>query len=168
MGFIEDVTTWFWNMFVYFNVAGGAMGCWMVGGWGLLWDDDDGALMQQCYNLWGGLAVTFPVTFESSYAEASWALRYRSTVSWDWSLSFLAPQGFSCLPTRKVKWNYTNDKSYSYLILETIVHQKNMFYISLFMYHTSLSFYRHQSSKIALNWVFDSISSFTKFRAVQA
>ena len=111
---------------------------------------------------------SFPVTFESSYAEASWALRYRSTVSWDWSLSFLAPQGFSCLPTRKVKWNYTNDKSYSYLILETIVHQKNMFYISLFMYHTSLSFYRHQSSKITLNWVFDSISSFTKFRAVQA
>ena len=70
MGFIEDLTIYVWNWFVWSQVMGGALSCWMFGAWGLLFDDDDGALIQRCYNLWGGLAVTFPVTYKSIYATA--------------------------------------------------------------------------------------------------
>ena len=68
MGFIEDLTIYVWNWLVWMNVIGGAMGCWMLGGWGLFFDDDDGEMIQKCYALWGGLTVTFPVTFTSTYA----------------------------------------------------------------------------------------------------
>ena len=71
MGFIEDVTTYVWNWVVYYMAAGTDMICWGSGGWGLLFDDDDGALMQQCYDVVGNLQVTIPVMYESTYAEAS-------------------------------------------------------------------------------------------------
>mmetsp|Transcript_34385 Transcript_34385/g.52668 ORF Transcript_34385/g.52668 Transcript_34385/m.52668 type:complete len:90 (+) Transcript_34385:30-299(+) len=54
-----DITTYLWRWFVYFNAMGGLMGCWMVGGWGLLFDDDDGKMIDTCYSIWGGQAVTF-------------------------------------------------------------------------------------------------------------
>ena len=68
MGLIEDLTTYLWNWFIWGNVVGGIFGCWMVGGWGIFWDDDDGMMMQKCLDIWGGLSVTFPVEYESVYA----------------------------------------------------------------------------------------------------
>ena len=58
-GFIDDLTTYYWRWFVYFNSMGGVMGCWAIGLWGLLFDDDDGLLMNTCFKMWGGSAVMF-------------------------------------------------------------------------------------------------------------
>ena len=71
MGFIEDITSWWWNITVWSHVMAAQMGCWKAGGWGLVFNDDDGTMMKKCFDLWDGMAVTFPVTFESSYAEES-------------------------------------------------------------------------------------------------
>ena len=67
MGLIEDLTTYVWNWLVYFKVAS-SLSCWMFGGWGLFWDNDNGELMNECFSLFSGFAVTFPVTYESAYA----------------------------------------------------------------------------------------------------
>ena len=45
MGFIEDLTTYYWNWFVYGTALFATYGCWVIGGWGLLWDDDDGQMI---------------------------------------------------------------------------------------------------------------------------
>ena len=70
MGFIEDLTTYVWNWFVWMNTMGLMLFSWNAGAWGLLFDDDDGALQEQCYSTVGGLQVTFPVEYMSVYAEA--------------------------------------------------------------------------------------------------
>ena len=71
MGFLEDITTWWWNIAVWAHVMVAQMGCFYAGGWGLVFNDDDGIMMEKCFDLWDGMAFTFPVTFESSYAEES-------------------------------------------------------------------------------------------------
>ena len=68
MGFIEDLTIYVWNWLVYFKQVLATVGCFYVGGWGLFWDDDDGAMMLWCYQLYGGGKVTYPAYFLSSYA----------------------------------------------------------------------------------------------------
>ena len=71
MGWLEDVTAWLWNNLVYSSALSTIGACWGVGGWGLLFDDDDGALMQKCFDMFSGRNVTFPVSYISSYAEES-------------------------------------------------------------------------------------------------
>lgn len=68
MGFLEDLTIYVWNWLVNFKRIGAILGCFVAGGWGLFWDDDDGAMMLWCYELYGGTTVTFPAYFQSSYA----------------------------------------------------------------------------------------------------
>jgi hypothetical protein len=68
MGFIEDLTIYVWNWFVYLKQCGVILGCFMAGGLGLVFDDDDGAMMMWCYNLAGGVEVKYPAYFLSSYA----------------------------------------------------------------------------------------------------
>ena len=62
-GLIENLTTWVWNYVVYINAVIGSLGCYFIGGWGLLWDDDNGEMINTCMNLFGGSAVTFPVEY---------------------------------------------------------------------------------------------------------
>ena len=45
MGFIEDLTVYCWNWTVWIHIMLAEIGCWVAGGWGLFFDDDDG-LMQ--------------------------------------------------------------------------------------------------------------------------
>ena len=71
MGFIEDLTIYVWNWVVWMMASRAGSVCWMAGGWGLLFDDDDGALMNMCFALWTGMSVTYPVSYTSAYAEAS-------------------------------------------------------------------------------------------------
>ena len=71
MGLLEDVTLYVWNWLVFSRSAGYMIGCWSVGGYGLVFDDDDGAMMKKCYDMIGGQSVTFPVDYISSYAEES-------------------------------------------------------------------------------------------------
>ena len=64
-GLIEDLTTYLWNFFIYAQAIKAATGCYSFGGWGLLFDNDEGAMMQQCYDMFGGGAnVTFPVEYQ--------------------------------------------------------------------------------------------------------
>lgn len=71
MGFIEDLTVYVWNWFVWMTAMGATGGCWMNGWWGLFFDDDEGTILQACLDIVGGSAVEFPVSYVSSYAELS-------------------------------------------------------------------------------------------------
>ena len=68
-GLIEDLTTWVWNYVVYANAVGGSFGCWYIGGIGLVFDDDNGAMMQTCMDIFGGASVTFPVEYTLNWAD---------------------------------------------------------------------------------------------------
>jgi len=69
MGFIEDLTVYVWNWFVWMTSMSAVGGCWMNGWWGLFFDNDDGEILQACLDIVGGSAVEFPVEYVSSYAE---------------------------------------------------------------------------------------------------
>ena len=62
-GILESLTSYMWNFFVYGNAIGASYGCWMIGGWGLFWDNDDGFMIQTCMDIFGGANVVFPVTY---------------------------------------------------------------------------------------------------------
>ena len=63
MGLIENLTVWIWNWFVYYNAIGSLAGCWNIGGWGLIFDDDNGLMMDTCFKLFGGSTVELPVEY---------------------------------------------------------------------------------------------------------
>ena len=54
---------YFFNWMVYMHSIMSMGGCWMMGGWGLFWDDDDGLMIADCLNLFSGSQVTFPVEY---------------------------------------------------------------------------------------------------------
>ena len=68
-GLVEDLTVWFWNYVVYGNAVAASFGCYTIGGWGLLFDDDNGAMMQTCMDIFGGASVTFPVEYALNWVE---------------------------------------------------------------------------------------------------
>ena len=63
MGLFEDLTTYFWNWLVYYYVVGSVTSCWVLGGWDLVFGDDDGYAINRCLQSKGGLKVTFPVEY---------------------------------------------------------------------------------------------------------
>ena len=63
-GLIENLTIWLWNFLVYMEAVGGSMGCYDVGVWGLFWDDDNGAMIQMCMDIFGGSYIEFPVEYD--------------------------------------------------------------------------------------------------------
>lgn len=65
MGFYEDITSYFWNWMVYMMATGGAAGCFHMGVWGLIFLNDDGALISEC-NKWGagGPKTEHPYLYE--------------------------------------------------------------------------------------------------------
>jgi hypothetical protein len=68
MGFGDDVTNYVWNWLVFIKQSAIIGGCFAAGGWGLLFDDDDGAMMLWCYELANGAMVTYPAKWVSSYS----------------------------------------------------------------------------------------------------
>ena len=58
-----DLIAWFvntlWKYTIWSNFLGGTLGCFYLGGWGLFWDDDAGALIKECMSIYGGSAVDF-------------------------------------------------------------------------------------------------------------
>lgn len=69
MGFWEDLTMYLWNWVVYSKQLQAVVGPFLAGGWGLFWDDDDGAMMLWCYELFGNAGmVTYPAYYLSEYA----------------------------------------------------------------------------------------------------
>ena len=63
-GLVEDLTIWVWNYFIYSMAIQASMGCYVMGGWGLFFDNDNGLMMQQCFDLYGGASVTFPTEYQ--------------------------------------------------------------------------------------------------------
>ena len=57
------LAAYFFNWVVYAHAIGSMGACWMVGGWGILFDDDDGQMINDCLNLFSGSQVTFPVEY---------------------------------------------------------------------------------------------------------
>ena len=62
-GLIENLTVWMWNYFVYGQAIAASFGCWYIGVWGLFFDNDNGKMIQDCMDLYGGASVTFPVEY---------------------------------------------------------------------------------------------------------
>ena len=61
---LEDLTTYYWNWFIYGSAVGDMAFCWYFGGWGLFWDGDEGLLTQTCLDTFNkGSQVTFPVAY---------------------------------------------------------------------------------------------------------
>tara|TARA_B110001450_G_scaffold148904_1_gene139168 strand:+ start:74 stop:292 length:219 start_codon:yes stop_codon:yes gene_type:complete len=69
MGFLADLTSYWWNWGVWHRTFASLWYCWAIGVLGLVFDDDDGYMTNQCYKLMGGLAVTFPVEYKSVYED---------------------------------------------------------------------------------------------------
>jgi len=70
MGLIDDFMVYLWNWLVYIKQTAQVVGCFYMGGFGLFWDDDDGAMMLWCYEMWGGALVEYPAFYDSAYASA--------------------------------------------------------------------------------------------------
>ena len=64
MAIIQDLTSYIWNWFIYGSAIGSIYGCWAMGSWGLFFDDDDGKMMNTCFELYQGSYVEFPVEYE--------------------------------------------------------------------------------------------------------
>ena len=59
MGFLEDVMGYFYAWFVWNVSFGGIAGCWLNGGWSLIFADDDGVFIDECNKLYNGFAVDY-------------------------------------------------------------------------------------------------------------
>ena len=67
MGFPADFTVYMWNWVLYGHSFGGIGACWMVGFWGLLFDDDFGYMTNSCSKMMGPLKKEFPIQYESPF-----------------------------------------------------------------------------------------------------
>ena len=54
MGILESWATYWWNWVTFLDGYQTLMICWLVGGWGLFFSDDDGVLANRCYRMAGG------------------------------------------------------------------------------------------------------------------
>ncbi len=71
MGILESWATYWWNWVTFLDGYQTLMICWLVGGWGLFFSDDNGVLANRCYRMAGGTAIAFPVEYKSIYGEYS-------------------------------------------------------------------------------------------------
>ena len=67
MGFFEDFTVWCWNWIMFGRGGQAVTGCWALGGWGLLFDDDFGYMTNTCARIAGPSKMTFPYQYESPF-----------------------------------------------------------------------------------------------------
>ena len=65
--FWSDLTVYLWQFFMNGATTGALAGCWAVGFWGLLFDDDFGFMTNNCLKLAGPLRREFPVYYESPF-----------------------------------------------------------------------------------------------------
>ena len=85
MAIVQDFTSYLWNWFIYQNAIGSISACWMIGFWGLFFDDDDGLMMNTCFELFNGSAVTFPVEYEFNW-EKSWVIPLNLLIIFDYNI----------------------------------------------------------------------------------
>ena len=64
MGLWEQLTNYLWNFIVMYVALGAGLGCVSMTAWGVFWGDDDGLMGNECFKLFGGLSVNFPVNYK--------------------------------------------------------------------------------------------------------
>ena len=69
MSLIQDFTSYIWNWFIFTQAVQGIYGCWAIGAWGLFFDDDDGKMMNTCFELYNGSMVEFPVEYSFNWSK---------------------------------------------------------------------------------------------------
>jgi len=47
-----------------YAASGAASSCLMMTAWGVFWGDDDGLMGNECFKLFGGFNVNFPVNYK--------------------------------------------------------------------------------------------------------
>lgn len=64
MGLWEQLTNYFWNYQIMMMSAGFSSMCLMLTAWGVFWGDDDGVMGNECFKMFGGFSVNFPVNYK--------------------------------------------------------------------------------------------------------
>jgi|APFre7841882793_1041355.scaffolds.fasta_scaffold33373_1 hypothetical protein len=64
MGLWEQLTNYLWNYQIMMMSAGYASMCLMLTAWGVFWGDDDGVMGNECFKMFGGFSVNFPVNYK--------------------------------------------------------------------------------------------------------
>ena len=71
MGLLEDATNYYWNWITWFRIYSGIYGPWFAGLFGLFWDNDDGYMTSNLFDLMlsatGGGMTNFPYEYNSVY-----------------------------------------------------------------------------------------------------
>ena len=69
MACCDGCTQYVMNQVIYHKILTVVDTCWYFGGLAMIFEDDDGFMMQKCFQVWSGLNVDFPLQFRSSYSE---------------------------------------------------------------------------------------------------
>ena len=69
MGFLEEFVQYAWNFSVWYYAYSQLQYAWLVGGFGVFWDDDDGYMTNNLYEVLGGMNVKFPLQYRSEYVD---------------------------------------------------------------------------------------------------
>ena len=64
MGLWEQLTQYLWNFIIMYVASGGMFLCLNMTAWGVFWGDDDGLMGNDCFKMWGGFSVSFPVAYK--------------------------------------------------------------------------------------------------------
>ena len=65
MACCDNLQLYFYNWMVYLSMQMAQVGCFNLGAWGLFFDDDDGIMMNKCYESYGGYMAAFPYYYLS-------------------------------------------------------------------------------------------------------
>ena len=61
-GFFQDVLWWYFQQLAFGISAGSLISCWGLGGFfGLVFFNDDGAMINECLGIWDGSYIEFPL-----------------------------------------------------------------------------------------------------------
>ena len=69
MTFVTGWSWYVWNWVMEYKTIGSMFECWVVGGWGLFWDNDMGYEMAACQAFVGPTTVEFPVRYMSVFED---------------------------------------------------------------------------------------------------
>ena len=64
MGLWEQLTNYIWNFYIMYVASAASASCLGMTAWGVFWGDDDGLMGNECFKLYGGFTVNFPVNYK--------------------------------------------------------------------------------------------------------
>ena len=69
MAFLEEFVQYAWNWSIWIYAYQLLQYAWYAGGFGVIFDDDDGYMTNNLYKVIGGMNVKFPVQYRSEYVD---------------------------------------------------------------------------------------------------